>query len=575
MHVAILSHPPDFSAYVSEIFRTWGLVLHEILPASDAAVLDPAEFPVVVCPAMTLDAALERRLVAYAERGGTLFAILPEGKLAEVAGVAPIGALKEPLRLCVSDAPPVGLAGELIPVTGRAREMARTPDTRALAFLSRPGRYEGESVAVTTRSLGSGRIVAFAFDLPLCVMRLRQGDPSRAERLPSNDPCARPSHLAVDLGPGVPGWTPYADLLARLLVEWVREALPLPAPLLSHLPGAAAGLLLYSGDEDWAPVAANDSELDVVAAAGARMSLYIIPERTHSTPEDAKRYLERHDLGPHPDLRALDGCPVSERVAEFERQVRLFESRFGVRARSSRNHCTAWAGYLELPESMERLGLRMEGNYLSGTYLRDREPAPYAAFGAAMPMRFGREDGRLIDLYQQHTHLSDDVLFGEAEYSYRLSPRQFSEVSSRIFEDISHRFHTPYAVCIHPGNWVKFSRPQGEELLHQAAAHEMPTWSFDQWLAFQEARERWRLHALSWDRQTLRFHAEGPAARPDLGILLPMTYREWRLTGLHLDGAPASWQRISRSKAPVALLPLPAGATSVNATARYEKESPG
>ena len=132
------------------------------------------------------------------------------------------------------------------------------------------------------------------------------------------------------------------------------------------------------------------------------MSLYIIPNHTKSTPEDVERYARHHDIGPHPNLRPLDGRPVSERVAEFERQIRLFEETFRIPARTVRNHCTAWAGYLDLVDVMERLGVQMDGNYFSGTYMKDRESAPYASFGAALPMRFCHPDGRLVNVYQQH-----------------------------------------------------------------------------------------------------------------------------------------------------------------------------
>jgi hypothetical protein len=199
----------------------------------------------------------------------------------------------------------------------------------------------------------------------------------------------------LDLGPRAEGWIPFADLLARLLAEVVRRALPGPAPLLWHLPEGAPGLVVYSGDEDQAEVAWNDAEFAAVRAGGGRMNLYLIPERTQSTAADLARYRQHHDLGPHPDLRPLDGRPVAERLAEFERQVRFFEQHFGGRARTLRNHCTAWAGYLEIVEVMARLGVRMEGNYFSGGFGRFREPAPYAPFGAAMPMRFCWPSGRL------------------------------------------------------------------------------------------------------------------------------------------------------------------------------------
>ncbi len=65
-------------------------------------------------------------------------------------------------------------------------------------------------------------------------------------------------------------------------------------------------------------------------AAGGRMNLYIIPIRTNSTVADVDRYRRHHDVGPHPDIRPLDGRTVAERIAEFERQIRLFEEMFGL-----------------------------------------------------------------------------------------------------------------------------------------------------------------------------------------------------------------------------------------------------
>ena len=80
--------------------------------------------------------------------------------------------------------------------------------------------------------------------------------------------------------------------------------------------------------------------------------------------------------------------------------------------------------------------------------------------------------------------VTDDGMFGPSDYSYKLSPEVFSGVLRRIFTDITTRFHTPYGVCIHPSNWVKFSRLQGRELLRQGREFGLPIWSFDQWSEF-------------------------------------------------------------------------------------------
>jgi hypothetical protein len=275
------------------------------------------------------------------------------------------------------------------------------------------------------------------------------------------------------------------------------------------------------------------------------MSLYIIPGKTHSTKADGERYRRHHDLGPHPDIRPLDGRPVRERLDELERQIVQFERDFGVQARTIRQHCTAWAGYLEPVEVMARLGVRMEGNYFSGGYSRWRDPAPYAPFGGAMPMRFCWPDGRLIDVYQQHTQISDDIHFGAYEYSYYIAPGAYSDMVRRILGDVCTRLHTPYAVCMHPSNWVRFSGDQGREQLRQAGERGLPIWSFDQWLDWWEARATRELTA-RWGDGVLRFEVAADTPCVGLRLMLPREFDGRRLGEVQVAGAPASTGAVTR-----------------------------
>lgn len=563
MQIGILTGRSNLSTYIAEIFKTWGLPLIAPVTRDRLPNLRPAGIPVLVCPAHQDDA----RLMDYARRGGTVVCFLPGRALARAAGLKARGTKEPPQRLRNVGYPTGGLAGEFVPVVGSVHAWEHSETAKPLAFLSHPGRYDGETVGISETRLGSGRIVAFAFDLPRCVLLLRQGDPGLAERIPAGDGCARPTHMAARVGPYDAGWIPHADLLSRLLVDLTRRYLPAPAPFLSHLPGTARGILLYSGDEDYADVASNEDEFRGVADAGGRMSLYIIPNHTKSTPEDVARYAGAHDIGPHPNLRPLDGRPVEERVAEFERQVRMFQEKFRIPARTVRNHCTAWAGYLDLVDVMERLGIQMDGNYFSGTYMRDRECAPYAAFGAALPMRFCHPDGRLVNVYQQHTHVIDDGWFGQQDYSYKLSAPVFSVMLERIFIDITTRFHTPYGVCIHPGNWARFSEDQGRELLRQANKFGLPIWSFDQWAAFWSARDTWRITDLEWDGSRLSFNLQGRSSHPDLRIQIPREFAGAPMKEILVDGSVARPDMERRYRERVCLAPLsgePSG-TSIEA----------
>ena len=569
MKIGILANPPDLSNYVAEIFKTWGLVGFDRVRPDQVDTLDPASTPVLVCPASEQNAKMHESLIGFARRGGVLIVFLPTGALADAAGLVPGEPKPTPLRLRISVYPAAGLAGEDLPVVGEARVYnVQAGAGVGLAYLYHPERFEGETVGAIETPVEKGRIVAFAFDLPRCVLTLRQGDPDQVEQAIEGN--VRADSIGIDLGPADSGLFPFADLLARWLVDLVRRCMPAPAPMLWHLPGGAPAIVLYSGDEDGAEVSWVEEEFREVTAAGARMNLYIIPIHTHSTSEDVQRYLQDHDVGPHPNLRPLDGRPISDRVAEFERQLLLFEKMFGFKPKSVRNHCLSWAGYLDLVEVEARLGIRMDANYLCSAYMQDRCTGPYHLRGAAMPMRFCHPDGRMIDVIQQHTHLSDDVWFHPtAPKSFRYSPAQYGVLVDRILDDSGTRFHTPYGVIMHPSNWVNFSGKQGLTLLKKAVKRHIPIWSYDQWCDFWLLRDQWHIENLSWEDNTLKFKAGGPPDDGNLRWLIPGRFSGRRLAEVAVDGETVPCEPVTRYGRCVTLVPLSEGKEACDIQAIY------
>ena len=559
MKMVLVNHQAGLSDYIAEMLATWGLRFVQRCDAGNIGALDPAQSPVLVIPAQaSVEAAA---LEGYVRQGGTVIVMQPDEMVARLAGLKRGDELAMPRRLRMSGFLPGGFSGEAPPIVGSAIHYTRDEAVRILGYLFAPGQYYGETPGIMQTTLGRGRIISFAFDLPRCVLLLRQGDPSLAEQIPAGDGCWRPSHMAATTGVHDSGWMPYADLLARLLMELVIANINLPLPLLDHLPNEAPGLVLYSGDEDVAPVKAVENEFDWLTANGARMDLYMIPNLTESTRQDVERYRRQHDVNPHPNLRDLDRHPMAERLAELERQIRLFKETFGGNALTIRNHCTAWCGYMEHVEALERSGVRMEASYFSGSYMRHRDVAPYNPFGGAMPMRFCHTDGRLLSVLQQHTHLSDDVSFAPDaglwkanDYSYRLSPAAFDVLLERMYSDITERLHTPFAVNLHPGNWVEFSRPQGQSCVLAAQRHGLPVWSFTQWCEFWLRRDGWQLEELTWQEGRLSFVAHGGEFDPHLRVALPAAFQGRKLHTVSIDGKQSEPVTARRYRRPMALV---------------------
>jgi len=559
--VALLHSPAGFSDYLAEILATWGLRCVRRCDAGEIGALDPAQTPVLIIPAHA--SAEVAALREYTQRGGTVIVIQPDEMVARLAGLTRGSELAMPRRLRMSSFLPGGFSGEAPPIVGSAIEYTRSETVQILGYLFAPNLYHGETPGILLTPLGRGRIISLAFDLPWCVLLLRQGDPALVEQIPEGDGCWRPSHMAALTGTHDAGWMPYADLLGRLLLELVIANSNRPIPLLDHLPHGAPGLVLYSGDEDVAPVKAVNEELDWLTANGARMDLYLIPNLTESTPQDVEGYRLHHDVNPHPNLRELDGRPMAERLAELERQIRLFKDTFGENALSLRTHCTAWCGYMEHVEVLERNGVRMDGSYFSGSYMRYRDVAPYNPFGSSLPMRFCCPDGRLLGVLQQHTHISDDVSFGPDEgrwrandYSSRLSPAVFDVLLERICRDISECFHTPLAVNFHPGNWVEFSRPQGQACVQAAHRHGFPVWSFTQWCEFWLCRDGWQLEELTWNDGRLAFVARGGESDSALRVALPAQFQGGRIHTVSSNGQSIEPAATRRYRQPVVLVPV-------------------
>jgi hypothetical protein len=571
MRITVIEFPGSLARYLAEILQTWGVRQTRLAPLDQAGLADD----VLIVPA-GLPESSGQAVVQHVDAGGAAIVLEPAGAIARSLGIVVGPRRTQPLRLRVSGMQASGLAGEALPVVGGAPwiEGLAFDDPRALAGLYDPMRIDGvngECPGIIEATLGRGRMLALTFDLARSVLLLRQGDPANAERRLHHEgkhsATPKPSDLAVDIGPRDCGWMPYADMQARLLVDLIQRIAPSPLPLVGHLPGEQPAITLFSGDEDNAPVAAVDEELNWLTQRGASMSLYIIPEQTQSSGHDADRYQRHHAIGPHPNLQALREAPVAARVAEYQRQIEVYECRFG-KPRTVSNHVATWAGYLDLVHVQARCGIRMDLNYFSGHYFRERNHAPYSPFGAAMPMRFCEPDGRIIDVLQQHRHLHDDILFAPFghRYSYGYQAAGFAPYLARVLDDCCHRYHTPLVVNLHPGNWIRFSAPFGKMIVEQSQARGLGVWSFERWLDFREAAEQCRIDSSAWDGQTLTLALATTSTRTDLRLWLPETFGSRQVTTLTMNGSPVRAVRALRYDRPVLLLPFESGVLQ----ARYE-----
>lgn len=565
--------PMDGSLYLEEIFSAFGFCFVQRCELSEALVAAQPANDILILPAGSQVAGIERFLHA----GGSVVAICPDASLEQLAGLT-LKTVPAPSSLRLRFAQPIciGTRGESLLTLGNARLYEPAPGPQVIAYLSVPGDATSDSVGITQCIVGNGKLILYAYDPVLCIARLRQGYPDRSGVLPIGQRVPRAAFLQYPEAPHDTFWRPTADLHAQALCEIARRELSRQVPIatLWHLPQGSASILLFSGDEDNSEQSASDQQMSQVESAGGAMNLYVIPDLTSITRQHIEQYTRRgHHVSVHPNLLSSTDKPLAAQLEVAETQVRLFRETFDWPARTARNHFYFWPGYLEMMELWQRLGIGMDASTCATLHYHSLEFGPYANVHSAIPLRFVREDGELIDVYHQPTHVNDDLLVHPDKfYSLKYSPEQFECIAQRMFDEAASLFHAPICANVHPGNYVVFSAPSAKTLLAQAHQRNLPIWSIDRWHEFWRSRATWRQSDHSWDGHELRFNLCGSSCE-SLWVMLPPSARGGAsaLSTVTLNGNVSTLvQHVVRYGVRMAQVPLPPGAIDVQVVARYE-----
>ncbi|MBI4028230.1 MAG: hypothetical protein HY360_24810 [Verrucomicrobia bacterium] len=569
MHIFIPpGSPMDGSAYLAEILHAFGLCFAERVSLRDALKAANPHTDVILLPRGSETAGIE----SFLQAGGSVVAIQPDASVERLAALSRKKQDENPCRLRFVKPICYGARGEPLWTLGPIHVYENKPASEVAAYLFKPGDFNSESIGLWDGAVGLGQLVVYAYDPVLCMARLRQGFPSRANHLAPGEAIPRSFYLHEPHPPPDTAWRPTADLHAAALGGIIQRLLGrhAPVPSLWHIPEGRAAILIFSGDEDGGTQNANDQEMRDLESFDGALSLYVIPGITSITRQLIEEYTRRgHTISVHPNLTSTAGKPPAEQLAKAEQEVRAFHEKFAWPVRTIRNHSVMWPGYLDLPELWERLGIGMDANCLAALYAQSPDYGPYVNVDAAVPLRFVREDGSLIDVYQQPTHASDDVTSHPTlSYSQKYSPEQFDWIAQRIFDDAVRFFHAPICVVVHPCNYVSFSGGQGRALMARARELDMPIWSVDRWHDFWRARASWRMSGYTSDGTRLRFVLKGSPCE-SLSLTLPPTADGHALRSVTINGSPVQVETQQRYGQPTIQLPLPHSTSEVEVVVQY------
>lgn len=542
-----------WASYLLEILDIEGLVAREVVDIGttplDDVPLDDYEIVILASGAVTRpddEATLRRRVRA----GLNLIALRPPTTMADMFGLA------------AQTGPNTRLADSYL-VIDEGHQAAADVAVRTLQFHGEADLYApagGAALArfavrstpptrhpaVVTHRFGRGWTAAFAYDLAWSTVVFHQGRPDNCSvgSKPDADTDGRwtPNDLFVGcLDPGlkrVPQADIHQDLLVRL-VNWM-SARGTPVPRIWYFPNAARCVAFVNGDSDGMRRGDLDTVISTVERYGGSYTAYLMTAHHDLVkPAEADELRQRgHSFGQHVIL------PWDVSVADAADQVRRdmagFEERFGYRPRTNRGHCLIWPGWTEMAELLAEQGVRMDQTFIPRRFLR------YGYLnGSGLPVKFMAADGRLLDIYEQNTQLTDD---GEIQPEKFLVPGHArDEVVANaldLLEDCRDRFHGVFQVAFHPRLTVDSGLWLLEAILGHCRASGIPMVGGERWVAFNDARRDVDFHDSEYDGRTGTYRVVVTAreALPGATIMLPARRPGRRLGEVRLDGQPSPWE---------------------------------
>ncbi len=148
--------------------------------------------------------------------------------------------------------------------------------------------------------------------------------------------------------------------------------------------------------------------------------------------------------------------------------------------------------------------------------------------GSGMVMRFADTDGSLIDVYQAHTHMTDEAgqaypATADALLDKALGPEGYYGV---------------FTVNMHTDN---VASPGSDAIVASAQARGVPIVSAKQMLEWVDGRNNSAFRSLSWSANTLNFTVSVGIGAGGLQVLLPTQSSAGTLSAVTRSGSPVAF----------------------------------
>jgi len=571
-----------FGMYFTEILRAEGVNSFHTTDLSTLQSASLEKYDIAILAETQLDTALAGMFEAYVTHGGRLVSMKTADGMETVFGLERSDGTLSRGYVKTESSHPVSTG--INPSTLQIHDTANLytlSGAQAIAWLYADRDTVTENPAIAANQFGEGSAVLFAFDLARSIAYMRQGNPELANQDIDGLDGVRTVDMFVDWIDLERIQIPQADEQQRLFVNILALLSGSPLPRLWYFPEDKKSVLIATGDSHSNPAEFIEDVLSRVEKRGGHFTVYYSPQIVSDVGRAARwsRFWLTDHVPPVSNLLGEEfGSPtplmvegwrargheitlhpyVETGLHEWESYWKEFTGR-GYRPLSQtvRTHRVLWTGWMETARVQASYGMRMNFDfYHVGPSLQKKngEWPNGHLIGSGRPMKFIDEQGRVIDLYQQHTHIADEHLIpmdvpgwgglagltgqGAVDVAKYLLDRS---VKYGDYCAIGGQFHVdPFQLGGDPaekgGIFLEGTLDYANEL-------GVPILSAEEWLVFTELRHDSEFADIVWDTNasTLTFRLLPPATTEStLTVLIPLDHVNKTLTSLKVDGVTTS-----------------------------------
>ncbi|MGE5570031.1 MAG: DUF4082 domain-containing protein [Rhodospirillales bacterium] len=542
-----------FIGYYREILRAEGIINFDYVDISSVVSSTLGPYEVVILGEMPLTSGQVSLFSSWVNSGGHLIAMRPAAGLASLLGLASAqGTLSNAYLAVDATKPPgAGIVSQTIQFHGTA-DRYMLNGAEAVAMLYSNATTPTSNPAVTLRTVGpnGGSAAAFTYDLARSIVYTRQGNPAWAGQERDGIPPRRSDDLFFGPAAGdpQPNWVdhskiaiPQADEQQRLLVNLIlhMNRTRTPVPRFWYLPFGKKAAIVMTGDDHASGgtpgrfdsfIQRSPAGCSVANWECVRATSYVFPHTPLSNSQAAAYNAQGFEIGVHFDTGCSDFTPASLQSV-FASQLQSWSAAFPSLPppRTNRTHCIVWSDWATHAEVELANGIRLDANYYHwpGSWLQVNG----FMTGSGIPMRFARQNGSVIDVYQAATQLTDE------------SDQTYPDAAITLMDNAlgPQGYYGVFTANIHTDDSTGEVQRWAEQIVEAAQARGVPVISARQLLTWLDGREASAFNNLTWNNGLLTFSISPGSGANGLQAMLPATAGTRGLSALTRNGSSVTY----------------------------------